>query len=89
MKAGGIIPVALQRGDHAGDRTAIASGILQEFLDGGVEALAQKAEQLAVVLEAQPEHLHYSARIGKKKMTINWSDLEEKLANARSHSAVV
>jgi hypothetical protein len=35
----------------------IAGGILEEFLDGGVEALAQKTEQLAVVLEAQAQHL--------------------------------
>jgi len=49
--------VALQRGDHAGDGAAITGGILEEFLDGGVEALAQKAEQLAAVLEAQPQHL--------------------------------
>jgi hypothetical protein len=56
MKAGGIVSVALQRGDHAGEGAAIAGGILEEFFDGGVEALAQKAEPLAVVLEAQPQH---------------------------------
>ena len=56
MKPGGIITVALQRGDHAGEGAAIAGGILEEFLDGGVEALAQQAEQLAVVLEAQAQH---------------------------------
>ena len=56
MKPGGIVTVALQRGDHAGDGAAIAGGILEEFLDRGVEALAQQAEQLAVVLEAQPQH---------------------------------
>ena len=56
MKAGGVITVALQGGDHAGEGAAIAGGILKELLDGGVEALAQKAEQLAVVLEAQPQH---------------------------------
>jgi hypothetical protein len=31
--------------------------MLEELLDGGVEALAQEAEQLAVVLEAEAEHL--------------------------------
>ena len=31
--------------------------MLEELLDGGVEALAQKAEQFAVVFEAQPQHL--------------------------------
>jgi hypothetical protein len=56
MKPGGIVTVALQRGDHAGDGAAIAGGILEEFLDRAVETLAQQAEQLAVVLEAQPQH---------------------------------
>ena len=56
MKAGGIVTVALQGGDHAGDGAAVTGGILEEFLDGGVEALAQEAEQLAVVLEAKAEH---------------------------------
>jgi hypothetical protein len=57
MKPGGIITVALQRGDHAGEGAAITGGILEELLDGGVEALAQQAEELAVVLEAEAEHL--------------------------------
>jgi hypothetical protein len=57
MKPGGIIAVALQRGDHAGEGAAIAGGILEELLDGGVEALAQQAEQLAVILEAEAQHL--------------------------------
>ena len=47
----------LERGDHAGDRAAVACGILEQFLDRGVETLAQQAEQLAVVLEAKAEHL--------------------------------
>jgi coenzyme F420-reducing hydrogenase alpha subunit len=57
MKADEIVTVAVQRGDHAGDGAAIAGGILQEILDRSVEALAQQAEQLAVVLEAQAQHL--------------------------------
>jgi len=28
----------------------------EEFLDGGVEALAQQAEEIAVVLEAEAQH---------------------------------
>lgn len=56
MKACRIVTVALQRGDHAWEGAAVPGGILQEFLDGGVEALAQQAEQLAVVPEAQPQH---------------------------------
>ena len=56
MKAGGVINLALQGGDHAGEGAAIAGGILEELLDGGVEALAQQAEQLAVVLEAETQH---------------------------------
>jgi hypothetical protein len=56
MKAGGIVTVALQRGDHAWEGAAVPGGILEELLDGGVEALAQQAEQLAVVLETQPQH---------------------------------
>jgi hypothetical protein len=56
MKPAGIIAIALQGGDHAGDGAAVTGGILEEFLDGGVEALAQEAEQLAVVLEAKAEH---------------------------------
>ena len=43
--------------DHAGDGAAIAGGILEEFPDRGVEALARQAEELAVVLEAEAEHL--------------------------------
>ena len=57
MKPGGIITVALQGGDHAGEGAAIPGGILEEILDGGVEALAQQAEEPAVVLEAQAQHL--------------------------------
>jgi len=56
MKPGGIVTIALQRGDHAGDGAAIAGGILEELLDRSVEALAQQAEQLAVLLEAQAQH---------------------------------
>jgi len=40
MKAGGVINLALQGGDHAGEGAAIAGGILEELLDGGVETLA-------------------------------------------------
>ena len=57
MKPSGIITVALEQGDHAGQRAVIARGILQELLDRGVEALAQQAEKLAVILEAQAQHL--------------------------------
>jgi hypothetical protein len=57
MKPGWIITVALQGGDHAGDGAAIAGGMLEEFLDRGIEALAQQPEELAVVLEAEAEHL--------------------------------
>ena len=46
MKPGGIIAVALQRSNHAGEGTAIPGGILKELLDRGMEALAQQAEQL-------------------------------------------
>ena len=56
MKPCGIVTVALQRGDHAGQRAAIAGCILKELLDRGVETLAQQAEQLAVVLEAEAQH---------------------------------
>ena len=56
MKPAGIIAIALQGGDHAGQCAAIPGGMLEELLDGGVEALAQEAEQLAVVLEAEAEH---------------------------------
>ena len=56
MKPGGIVAVALQRGDHTGDRAAIASGILEEFLDRSIETLAQQPEELAVVLEAEAQH---------------------------------
>jgi hypothetical protein len=57
MKAAWIITVGLQGSDHAGDGAAIAGGILEEFLDRGVETLAQQAEELTVVFEAQAEHL--------------------------------
>jgi hypothetical protein len=57
MKPAGVIAIALQGGDHARDGAAIAGGMLEELLDGGVEALAQEAEQLAVALEAEAEHL--------------------------------
>jgi hypothetical protein len=53
MKPGGIITAALQQGDHAREGAAISGGILEELLDGGIEALAQQAEELAVVLEAE------------------------------------
>jgi hypothetical protein len=64
MKAGGIISVGLQGGDHAGDRAAIAGGILEQLLDGGVEALAQEAEELAVLLEAVAQHFGNRRRCG-------------------------
>ena len=57
MKPGGIVTIALQRGDHAGDGAAIAGGLLEEFLDGGIKAPAQQAEEPAVVLEAEAQHL--------------------------------
>jgi hypothetical protein len=57
MKPSGIIAVALERGDHAGEGAAIACGMLEQFLDGGVETLAQEAEQLAVIFEGQAQHL--------------------------------
>ena len=47
----------MQGGDHAGDGAAIADGVLEEILDGGVEALAQQAEELAIILEREAEHL--------------------------------
>jgi hypothetical protein len=57
MKPGGFVTVALERGNHAGERAAITGGILEELLDGGVEALAEKAEELAVVLDREAQHL--------------------------------
>jgi hypothetical protein len=57
MKPGGIVTVALQRGDHAGNRAAIPGAVLKQFLDGGVEALAQQAQELTVVLEAELERI--------------------------------
>ena len=59
MKPGGIVTIALQRGDHAGDGAAIAGGLLEEFLDGGIKAPAQQAEEPAVVLEAEAQHFGY------------------------------
>ena len=56
MKPGGIVTIALQRGDHAGDGAAIAGGLLEEFLDGGIKAPAQQAEEPAVVLESEAQH---------------------------------
>jgi hypothetical protein len=57
MKTAGILTVGLQGSDHAGDGAAIAGGILVQLLDAGVETLAQQAEELAVVLEREAEHL--------------------------------
>jgi hypothetical protein len=56
MKPAGIVTVALQGGDHAGNGAAVAGGILEEILYGGIEALAQQAEQFAVVLEREAQH---------------------------------
>ena len=52
-----LVTVALQRGDHAGQRAAISGAILQQILDGGIEALAQQPQELAVVLEREAQHL--------------------------------
>ena len=41
MKPGGIVAVALQRGNHAGEGAAISGGILKELLDRGIKGLAQ------------------------------------------------
>jgi hypothetical protein len=51
-----IVTMALQGCDHAGQGPALLGGFLEKLLDRGIEALAQEAEQLAVVLEAEPEH---------------------------------
>ena len=56
MKPGGFVSIGLQGGDHAGQGVALVGGLLEELLDRAIEALAQQAEQLAVVLEAEPEH---------------------------------
>ena len=56
MKPGGFVSIGLQGGDHAGQGVALPGGLLEELLDRGIEALPQQAEQLAVVLEAEPEH---------------------------------
>jgi len=52
-----VLAIGLQGPDHAGERAAFAGCILKELLDGGVETLAQQAEEFAVVLEAQAKHL--------------------------------
>jgi hypothetical protein len=72
MKAAGIIAIGLEGSDHAGDRATITGGILEEFLDGGVEALAQQAEQLAVLLEREAQHFgdgHPYWRTGRSPKT--------------------
>ena len=56
MKARGIVTVALQGGDHAGEGAAVGGGLLEEFLDRGIKAPAQQAEEPAVVLEAEAQH---------------------------------
>ena len=56
MKAGGIISVVMQAGNHAGQGAAIGGGMLEEFFDGGIEALAQQAEEFAIVLETEAQH---------------------------------
>ena len=57
MKPGGFVSIGLQGGDHAGQGVALVGGLLEELLDRAIEALAQQAEQLAVLFEAEPEHL--------------------------------
>jgi len=56
MKPRWVVTIGLQGSGHAGEGAAIAGGILEELLDGGIEALAQEAEELAVVLEAEAQH---------------------------------
>ena len=57
MKPGGFVSLGLQGRNHAGQGAALVGGLLEELLDGGIEALVQQSEQLAVILEAKPEHL--------------------------------
>ncbi len=52
-----VVPIRLQGLDRAWHEPGIRGGILQQLLDRGIEALAQQAEQLAVVFEAEAEHL--------------------------------
>ena len=48
----------MQGSDHAGKPlAALYGGILEKFLDGRIKTLAQDAEDLAVVLETEAEHL--------------------------------
>jgi len=56
MEARGIVAVALQRSDHAVGAAAVPGDFLEKLFDCGIEALAQEAEELAIVLEAEPEH---------------------------------
>jgi hypothetical protein len=56
MEAGGIVAIGLQGSDHAGESLAVPGDFLEKLLDCGIEALAQEAEELAIVLEAEPEH---------------------------------
>jgi len=54
MEPGGFVTIGLQGSDHTREPlAALHGGILEEFLDRGIEALAQQTEELAIVLEAE------------------------------------
>jgi hypothetical protein len=57
MEPGGVVTIGLQRSDHAGESPAVRGGFLEKLLDGCKKALAQDADEIAIVLEAEAQHL--------------------------------
>ena len=57
MEPGGVVAIGLQRSDHAGQPSAVHGAILEKLLDGRIKALAQGAEEFAIILETEAEHL--------------------------------
>ena len=56
MKTQEFIAVGLNRYDHSGNGFSLAAGFLEELFERLVKRPAQESEELAIVLEENPEH---------------------------------